>query len=234
MGENTVRALEDLRKGKFVLVYDDPLRENEVDMVIAAQFVEPWHVARMRKDAGGLICVTLHPTIAENLSLPYLTQVYETVPFPSLRLLSRQDLPYGERSAFSITVNSRRTRTGITDEDRATTIRELAEVGEIALKGPAVEEFVRRFRSPGHVPLLPAAKGLLKERRGHTELSVTLMKIAGLIPVAAICEMLDDKTYRALSVEEAKKYAEREGYTLLSTGEILEYESSGNRRHHLC
>ena len=229
MGNDVLRALEDLRSGKFVLVYDDPLRENEVDMVVAAQFVEPWHVAKMRRDAGGLICVALHPKIAENLSLPYLTQLYETSPLPSLKLLKPTDLPYDERSAFSISVNARKTRTGITDEDRATTIRELAEVGRIAMNGPAIEEFARRFRSPGHIPLLPAAKGLLRERRGHTELSVTLTQLAGLVPVAAICEMLDGQTYKALSLEKAREYAEREGYVLLSTKEILEYESGGNR-----
>jgi 3,4-dihydroxy 2-butanone 4-phosphate synthase len=229
MGEDILRALEDLRRGNFVLVYDDPSRENEVDMVVAAQFVEPWHVAKMRKDAGGLICVALHPKIAENLFLPYLTEIYEATSFSSLRFLRPHDLPYDERSAFSITVNARKTRTGITDEDRATTIRELAELGKIAMNVPAVEEFGRKFRSPGHVPLLPAAKGLLKERRGHTELSVTLAQLAGLIPVMAICEMLDDQTYKALSLEKARKYAEREGYVLLSTKEILEYESSRNR-----
>jgi 3,4-dihydroxy 2-butanone 4-phosphate synthase len=217
-----IRALKLLREGEFVLIYDDPARENEVDMVVAAQFVEPRHVVKMRRDAGGLICVSLHPRIAENLSLPYLTEIYESSPSPSLRLLKPHDLPYDERSAFSISVNARSTRTGITDEDRARTIRELAELGRLALNGPAVEEFGRRFRSPGHVPLLPAAKGLLKERRGHTELSVVLGQLAGLTPVMAICEMLDEDTHKALSVEKAREYAEREGYTLLSTREIVE------------
>lgn len=228
-GDNIAKGLQLLRQGKFVLVYDSPERENEVDMVVAAEHVEPWHIARMRRDAGGLICAAIHPLIAKNLSLPYLDEIYAAVSrtYPLLDGLRSLRLPYDERSAFSITVNSRATRTGVTDEDRSRTIRELAEVGRLALDGPVWEEFVRRFRSPGHVPVLPAAPKMLRERRGHTELSVALMQLAGLTPVAAICEMLDDHTHAAMSLEKALKYAEREGYVLLSTEEILKEWSEG-------
>ncbi len=231
MGRDLVRqAIADLKKGKFVLVHDVPTRENEVDFVLPAQFATSEAVARMRKDGGGLICATLHPTIARNLGLPYMTQIYEEAckRFPVLKALSPPRLPYDERSAFSISVNSRRTRTGITDEDRATTLRELAEVGELAMKGPTMDEFTKRFRSPGHVPLLPAAEGLLRSRKGHTELSVRLLEMAGLIPVGAICEMLDSSTHRALSLEDARKYAEEHGYVLLTCSDIEEYEGSGS------
>ena len=90
------RALGALRAGNFVLVHDASDRENEVDMVIAAGSVEPKHVVTMRRDAGGLICVALHPKIADNFGLPYLTEVYEKASSHFNVLLSTRpdDLPY--------------------------------------------------------------------------------------------------------------------------------------------
>lgn len=217
------RALDDLRAGKFVLVHDSVDRENEVDMVIAAEAVEPRHVAVMRKDAGGLICVALHPKIADNFGLPYLTDIYEKASphFGVLSLTVPDDLPYDERSAFSLAVNYRGTFTGVTDFDRALTIRELAELGTKALNCSTIEEFGRNFRSPGHVPLLRAADGLFAERRGHTELAVTLAELAGITPVVVICEMLDEKTGKALSFEAAGEYACEHGLQCLRGEEIV-------------
>ncbi len=206
-----------------MLVHDAPGRENEVDMVIAAESVGPKHVATMRRDAGGLICVALHPKIADNFCLPYLTEVYEKASSHFNVLLSTRpdDLPYDERSAFSLAVNHRRTFTGITDVDRALTIRELGKLGVKALNGPMVEEFGRNFRSPGHVPLLRAADGLLVERRGHTELAVALAELAGVTPVIAVCEMLDADTGKALSLGAASAYAGERSMPCLSGEEIM-------------
>ena len=217
------RALEVFRSGEFVLVHDAASRENEVDMVVAAEFVQPTHIATMRKDAGGLICVALHPTIADNLGLPYLTEVYDgaSTKFGILKLTRPNDLPYDERSAFSLAVNYRRTFTGITDIDRALTIRELGKLGARALEDPMEEEFGRNFRSPGHVPLLRAARGLLDEREGHTELAVALAELAGVTPAVAICEMLDSETGKALSFEGAGSYASERGLICLKGEEIV-------------
>lgn len=218
------RALEGLRAGKFVLVHDSVGRENEVDMVIAAEAVEPRHVAVMRRDAGGLICVALHPKIADNFGLPYLTDVYEQASphFDILSLTTPDDLPYDERSAFSLAVNHRRTFTGITDSDRALTICELGKLGAKALNGPMIEEFGHNFRSPGHVPLLRAADGLLAERKGHTELVVALAELAGVTPVLAICEMLDGRTGKALSLKAAGGYANERELRCLKGEEIVQ------------
>lgn len=218
------RALEGLRAGKFVLVHDSVGRENEVDMVIAAEAVEPRHVAVMRRDAGGLICVALHPKIADNFGLPYLTDVYEQASphFDILSLTTPDDLPYDERSAFSLAVNHRRTFTGITDSDRALTICELGKLGAKALNGPMIEEFGHNFRSPGHVPLLRAADGLLAERKGHTELVVALAELAGVTPVLAICEMLDGRTGKALSLKAASGYANERELRCLKGEEIVQ------------
>ena len=215
-------AFESLRSGRFVLVHDAAERENEVDMMIAAAFVKPNHIATMRRDAGGLICVALHPQIANNLGLPYLTEVYDgaSTKFDIFAFTRPNDLPYDERSAFSLAVNHRHTFTGITDIDRALTVRELGKIGEKALDGPMQEEFGRNFRSPGHVPLLRASNGLLGKRRGHTELAVVLAELAGVTPVVAICEMLDSETGRALSFDDASSYASERGLVCLKGREI--------------
>lgn len=227
---NIQRVLEALRAGNFVLVHDAADRENETDLVVAAEKVQPHHVARLRQDAGGLICVALHPRVADNLGLPFMTEVYESAS-PTYEVLSAtrpDDIPYDERSAFSISVNHRRTYTGVTDADRALTISELGKLGARAFNGSAIEEFGRNFRSPGHVPLLRAARGMLAERQGHTELVVALTEMAGLAPVAAICEVLDAGSYHALSREGAKKYASEKGVVYLEVSDIVRaYEDWG-------
>ncbi len=217
------RALDAFRAGKFVLMHDSNSRENEVDMVILASAVGPKQVAAMRVDAGGLICVAMKAEVADSLGIPYMTDVYRAAQskFKVLEAAWPNDIPYDERSAFSITVNHRRTFTGVTDVDRALTISELGKLGARAAGGDLVDEFGRNFRSPGHVHLLRAAKGLLAERRGHTELVVSLAEIAGVTPVVSICEMLDSRTNRALQGADAREYAEKHGMELLEGAEIV-------------
>lgn len=84
-----------------------------------------------------------------------------------------------------------------------------------------VKEFGRNFRSPGHVPLLRAADGMLAERKGHTELVVALAELAGITPVIAVCEMLDAGTGKALSLKAASAYASERCMTSLSGAEIV-------------
>jgi 3,4-dihydroxy 2-butanone 4-phosphate synthase len=218
------RATSDLAAGKFVLLHDSDGRENEVDMVIGAEFVEWQHIARMRTDGGGLICVALHPIIAENLGLPYLADVYASCSdrFAVFGAITPNDIPYDERSAFSISVNHRRTFTGVTDADRALTIKELSGIATRAMRERCVEEFGRNFRSPGHVHLLRAVDGLLDARRGHTELGVFLAELAGITPAVALCEMLDASTGGALSVEKAEMYAKRNGLALVDGSEVFD------------
>ncbi len=84
-------------------------------------------------------------------------------------------------------------------------------------------KFISSFKTPGHVPVLIAANGLLSNRRGHTELSIYLTELAKLNPVSAICEMMDAETYSALSVEKAKKYAKQNAIPFIDGKELLEY-----------
>jgi 3,4-dihydroxy 2-butanone 4-phosphate synthase len=91
------------------------------------------------------------------------------------------------------------------------------------IESTGIEEFSNNFRAPGHVPILIASKGLLHGRAGHTELSVHLMNIAGLIPVVTICEMLDSTTNMALSIKKAKKYANKNNIPLLESSQLKKY-----------
>jgi 3,4-dihydroxy 2-butanone 4-phosphate synthase len=128
--------------------------------------------------------------------------------------------PYGDHPTFSISVNHYQTYTGITDKDRSLTIREMANIFSVENKK---KKFVSSFKTPGHVPLLIASKGLLAKRQGHTEMSVYLTQIAGLTPVTAICEMMDAQTYTALSVDKAEKYAKQNAIPLIDGKELLEF-----------
>jgi 3,4-dihydroxy 2-butanone 4-phosphate synthase len=195
------RAVAAFRAGEPVLVHDAADREGETDLLYPAGVVTPNVLARLRNDAGGLVCVALSADVANALDLPF---VQETLDHP---VAADHDLAYDERSSFSLTVNHHDARTGITDNDRSLTIRTLGEVAA----DPDAERFAATFRAPGHVHLLRAAAGLLEERRGHTEFGVALAAAAGRPPAVVVCEMLDDTTGRALSPSAARAYADRHG-----------------------
>jgi len=218
-------ALEALRRGDFVLVYDADGREEETDLTLASGAVTPDAIRRMRREAGGLICVTLRGDVRERLGLPFMTDVLRTAgtAYPLLKELASEDMRYDRHSAFSITVNHRDTFTGITDRDRALTISRFAALAEEAIRrenGWAAHAFAREFRAPGHVPLLNAAEPLLEARRGHTELTTALLAMAGLVPSATICEMMADDG-RALSKADAKAYARDRNLVFLEGQDIV-------------
>jgi len=212
-------GLESLKRGEFVLLFDSAGRENEIDMMVAAQFVTPEHVARMRQHAGGLLCISIDYNFASSLELKYMHEILAESTFSNKEMIMGL-APYGDHPTFSITINHYQTYTGITDKDRALTIREMANIFNVDNKK---KKFVSSFKTPGHVPLLIASKGLLSKRQGHTEMSVYLTQIASLIPVAAICEMMDAETYTALSIDKAEKYAKQNAIPLIDGKELLEY-----------
>jgi len=214
------KALEAYKNGEIVLIFDDDNRERETDMIVAGEFITPQQIARMRNDAGGLLCVPLSSSVSDELGVPFMTDIMEAASdkYPVLAELSPTDIPYDEKSAFSITVNHRKTFTGITDNDRAMTINELAKMA----KTNQGKDFGKYFRAPGHVTLLRAAEGLLLKRKGHTEMSVALAEMCGLTQVAVCCEMMDDKTGNSLPTDEVEKYAKQEGMVFLSGAEVIE------------
>ncbi|VVB95911.1 3,4-dihydroxy-2-butanone 4-phosphate synthase [uncultured archaeon] len=208
---NLKDAIDAIRKGKMILLYDADDREGETDLVIPAISITPADIARMRRDGGGLICVAIHGSAAEKLGLPFMSDVLRSVSLngnKALRTLveKKGDIPYDSRSSFSLWVNHRNTFTGITDNDRALTIRKIGETVYRVLNGEIID-FGEEFRSPGHVALLRAASGLLNERRGQTELSIELALKAGINPSMVVCEMLDENTGKALSKDDARKYS---------------------------
>jgi 3,4-dihydroxy 2-butanone 4-phosphate synthase len=209
-------ALADLRDGKPVLVHDFEDRENEVDMVYAASEITHDNVARLRNDAGGLVCVAVHPDAARSLGLGYLSD--ELAEAGDERLVDA-DLDYDDRSSFSTWVNHRSTRTGVTDKDRAKTIRRVADAVETVLAGGAFD-FPSEFRAPGHVAVLRGHDALLDGRQGHTEMSLALAEEAGAVPATVVCEMLDDETGEAATVDGARRYAEENDLAFLSGEEF--------------
>jgi 3,4-dihydroxy 2-butanone 4-phosphate synthase len=198
-----------LKKGGFVVLYDSKDREGEADILLAAEHATPKKLAQMREFGGGLMCVAVGSTECKALGLPFLADILASsvgLPTELIIRISR----YGDKSAFSLPVNHNSTFTGVTDEDRTTTMVQLAKfVAEAADKRPATltHEFAKHFKAPGHVQLLRSS-GLAK-RKGHTEMSVKLAELAGITRAIALCEILDGKTGKAATVNGAKAIAKK-------------------------
>ena len=220
-------ALDSLQRGEFILVHDSAGREDEVDMVVAAGAATPEHIARMRQHAGGLICLAVGAQFGRRLGLRYMHDLLAESLGPGARAMVQGLAPYGDHPTFSIAVNHYQTFTGVTDRDRAHTVRELAALH--ALPDPR-RRFVSSFKAPGHVPLLLASEGMLERRRGHTEMSAYLAEAAGMAPAAAICEMMDAQTYSAMTAERAASYARHNGIPMLDGDEIVRYAAGCARQ----
>ncbi len=212
-------AIKAFKDGEIVLIFDNENRERETDMIIAAEHMTPEHMRTIRNEAGGLVCVPISSEVSDKLKLPFMTDIMEAAAekYPLLGELSPNDIPYDEKSAFSITVNHRKTFTGITDNDRACTIKELA----LMCKNEEYDNFGKYFRAPGHVTLLRAAEGHVLKRQGHTEMSIALTEMAGTTPVAVCCEMMDDYSGGSMTTDDVAKYADKEGLLFLSGDDLI-------------
>ncbi|MEO6836727.1 MAG: bifunctional 3,4-dihydroxy-2-butanone-4-phosphate synthase/GTP cyclohydrolase II [Candidatus Tumulicola sp.] len=190
-------AIADVRAGKMVVVLDDEDRENEGDLVMAAQMITADAVNFMRKEAGGLICVPLPGRRLDELQIPQMvsdnTAVHET--------------------AFTVSVEARGlTTTGISAPDRAATIKKLLDPDAKAA------DFLR----PGHTFPLRAREGGVLVRAGQTEASVDLARLAGLYPAGVICEiMADDGTMERF--DGLRAYADRHGLKLVTVKDLIAY-----------
>lgn len=214
------KAIEALKNGEFVLIYDFADREGETDFAIRSDAITPSHIRAMRKEAGGLICTSIHAKAAEKMGLPFASDALKMT-----HLAEKEgDIPYDKanHSSFSLWVNHRDTFTGVTDIDRALTANKLAEHVRHAMNGGALD-FSSEFRTPGHMATLRANEKLLDRRRGQTELSIALAELGGINPCITICEMLDDNTGRALTKDDAMKYAEEKGLVFIGGKEIVDY-----------
>jgi 3,4-dihydroxy 2-butanone 4-phosphate synthase len=219
-------AARSLAAGEPVLIFDAADREGETDLTILSETATPELVRLLRQDAGGWICTAISDELRERLGLPFYSDLLRAGEpgYPILRALAREELRYDRRSPFGVHLHHRATYTGIPDNDRALAIRT---VGELARDAPrlSIDElrarFTREFSAPGHLPIIYAARGLLSERKGHTELSVSLARMAGLSESMTVCEMLGDSG-GARSPEAARSFAESRGWPFLEGKTIIE------------
>ena len=226
MSVDTVEdAINALREGRFVFVYDADGREEETDFFLPAVHTRPEHVRQMRRDGGGLIFLMVGNGVASKIGLPFMADVLmeAAAKYEVLQAFVPDDIPYDTKSSFSVTINHRATFTGITDDDRALTISEFGKLAKEAagMDGEgALELYGRNFRSPGHVPICVASEHPLESRFGHTELSIALLLMAGMTPVAVGCEMMADDG-GSLSKEQARAYAEAHDAPFLEGKDII-------------
>jgi len=224
--EPLVRAGRALAAGEPVLIFDAADREGETDLVILSERATPELVRLLRQDAGGWICTAISDELRRRLGLPFYADLLDSAEedFPMTGALARESLRYDRRSPFGLHVHYRANYTGIPDNDRAAAIRAIGALARDA-RTLSTEELCHRFAdefsAPGHLPILYAAPGLLSERKGHTELTVSLARMTGLSESVAVCEMLGDSG-GARSPDAARAYARDHGWQFLEGRTIVE------------
>ena len=224
------RCIDAFRKGDPVMVFDSAFRERETDLLWPAAAAKPECIRQLRKDCGGLLFLAIGHEVGERFGLPFLQDLHTTdealTKNPVLKVLQTNDLQYDSRSAFTLSMNHRDTYTGITDKDRSLTTRRFGELVEELTKEDAdhetsLQRLGKEFRTPGHIPLCRESEKGLKSRQGHTELAVSIARLAGLSPCVIGAEMLEPDGEHALPVEEARKYAEKNGIPMVTGADLL-------------
>ena len=193
------QAIEDLRSGKPIIVADDEDRENEGDLICAAELVTPEVVNFMITHARGWVCLALTPERCEELGLPQM-QAQNTE---------------SQRTAFTVTIDADArfgVTTGISASDRAKTIH-------VAINPKTVETDLRR---PGHIQPVRSRPGGVLQRVGHTEAAVDLARLAGLYPAGVICEILQADGSAARRPE-LEQFAATHGLTFVTIAELVAY-----------
>ena len=191
--------IADIKAGKMVIITDAEDRENEGDLVMAAQFVTPEAINFMIKHARGLVCLPMENALVDKLGLPMMTQ--------------QNGAQYGTNFTVSIEA-AQGTTTGISAADRALTIQTAV--------SPHVQP--QDIVQPGHIFPLRAQKGGVLIRAGHTEAAVDLAHMAGLIGAGAICEILNDDGTMA-RMPELLQFAEQHGLKIGTIADLIEYRS---------
>lgn len=190
------QALEDLRQGKIILCIDDPDRENEGDMICAAEFATKENVNQMASDAKGLICMPMSAQWCRKLDLPQMVD----------------ENTDNHSTAFTISIDHVDTTTGISAAERSFT----------ALETVADDVKPENFRRPGHMFPLQARKGGVLARSGHTEATVDLMKLAGLKPVGLCCEIMRDDG-EMMRTQELLDFAQARDLTVITIADLIKY-----------
>ncbi|MDA8310388.1 MAG: bifunctional 3,4-dihydroxy-2-butanone-4-phosphate synthase/GTP cyclohydrolase II [Actinomycetota bacterium] len=193
-------AIDALARLKMAVVVDDEDRENEGDLVMAAEAATPETIAFFLAHTSGVICVPVTPERADELELPLMVS----------------DNTESQRTAFTVSVDARATTTtGISAADRAATIR--------ALVDPRTRP--SDLNRPGHIFPLRARTGGVLKRAGHTEATVDLARAAGLSPVGVLCEIVSADKSSMARLPELERFAERHGLPLISIADIIRWRS---------
>lgn len=196
------QALEDMRQGKPVLVMDDFDRENEADLIVAAETLTVETMARMIRDGSGIVCLTLTDELANHLELPPMVQ----------------DNSSQFKTAFTVTIEAAQgVTTGVSAKDRTTTIF-------AAIKDGAIASDLNR---PGHIFPLRGRDGGVLTRRGHTEGSIDLARLAGLKPSGVLCEVTNPDGSMASGIQ-VLSYAQTHHLTLITIEELVQYRLQHN------
>lgn len=194
---NTIaEAIADIKLGKMVIVVDDEQRENEGDLIMAAEMVSPEAINFMAKHAGGLICTPMTADRLQNLKLGKMVE-------------HNTDF---HQTAFTVSVDAMETSTGISAHERSYTIQQLINHNAIA----------EDFKRPGHIFPLEAKPGGVLQRAGHTEAAVDLARIAGLYPAGVICEIMKEDGSMA-RVPDLIEYKEKHDLKLITIAALIEY-----------
>lgn len=195
-------ALEDIREGRMILVVDDEDRENEGDLLMAAEKVTPESVNFMATYGRGMICVPMTEENARRLELDLMVE------------RNTESM----KTAFTVTVDHKSSTTGISAFERANTIKELANPASVS------SDFTR----PGHIfPLIARDGGVLK-RSGHTEAAVDLARMAGLHPAGVICEVMNDDGTMA-RVPQLFEFAKMHGLKIITIEELIKYRRKNEK-----
>lgn len=200
--DSVEKAIADIAAGKAVVVVDDEDRENEGDIIFAAEKATPELIAFMVRYSSGYICAPLTGADCDRLNLPPMVANNEDA----------------RGTAYTVTVDAATGTTGISATDRANTIRTLARPDSTAAE----------FTRPGHVVPLRARDGGVLVRAGHTEASVDLARLAGLRPAGVLCEVVSEKNPTGMARgPELREFCDEHGLALISIEQIINY-----RRHH--
>jgi 3,4-dihydroxy 2-butanone 4-phosphate synthase/GTP cyclohydrolase II len=190
-------AVKEIRNGNIVIVVDDEARENEGDMILAAEMATPEKINFLSKYARGLVCVAMTPERSKELDLP-----------PMVR-----DSTAKLGTAFTVSIDLiEGTTTGISAFDRAATIRAVID------RRAKADDFAR----PGHVFPLTALPGGVLRRAGHTEAAVDMMNLAGLYPAGVLCEVMDEDGHMA-RLPHLGKVAAEHGLKIVTIQDLIEY-----------
>ncbi|MCD4737446.1 MAG: bifunctional 3,4-dihydroxy-2-butanone-4-phosphate synthase/GTP cyclohydrolase II [Bacteroidales bacterium] len=189
-------AIDDIKQGKMIVVVDDKRRENEGDLIIAAEKVNPKAINFMAKYGGGLICMPIIKERLKDLNI-------------GMMVAENTDL---HKTAFTVSIDATEVKTGISAHERAFTIN------KVLKEGAKPEDFNR----PGHVFPLEYREGGVLVRAGHTEAAVDLAKLAGLYPAGVICEIMNEDGSMA-RVPELKEYVKKHDLKLVTIADLIDY-----------